>query len=80
MMMKNKKIILVVIIILAVILGTLKICSSYLFNNSDNGITNGKVELINHLQSIEDKDERKNQIDYSVEQNIITQKEANELY
>ena len=76
--MKNKKIIIVVIIVLAILLGAFKICSSYLFNN--NGITDGKTELINHLKSIEDKEERKHQIDYSVEQNIITQKEANELY
>lgn len=78
-MMKNKKIIIVVIIVLAILLGAFKICSSYLFNNN-NGITDGKTELINHLKSIEDKEERKHQIDYSVEQNIITQKEANELY
>ena len=29
---------------------------------------------------MEDVNERKNQIDYSVQQNILTQQEANELY
>jgi len=32
------------------------------------------------LKSIEDVNERKNQINFSVQQNIITQEEANELY
>lgn len=77
--MKNKKVLLIVIIILAIILGAFKICSSYLFDDN-NKIVDGKSELINHLKSIEDKDERKTQIDYSVQQNIITQDEANELY
>ena len=39
-----------------------------------------KKDLITHLKSIEDVNERKNQIDFSVQQNIITQEEANELY
>ena len=77
--MKNKTLLLIVIIIFAIILGLFKICSSYLFNDN-NKIVDGKSELINHLKSIEDKDERKEQIDYSVEQNIITQDEANQLY
>lgn len=77
--MKNKKVLLIVIIILAIILGAFKICSSYLFDDN-NKIVDGKSELIDHLKSIEDKDERKTQIDYSVQQNIITQDEANELY
>ena len=52
---------------------------NYLYNQ-DGTITDGKSELINHIKSIEDVNERKNQIDYSVQQNILTQQEANELY
>ena len=83
--MNNKKviisIILVVLIIVAIGFGIFKATHNedYLYN--ENGtITDGKSELINHLKSIEDVNERKNQIDFSVQQNIITQQEANELY
>ena len=85
MTMNNKKviisIILVVLIIVAIGFGIFKATHNedYLYN--ENGtIIDGKSELINHLKSIEDAKERKNQIDFSVQQNIITQQEANELY
>ena len=83
--MNNKKaiiiIILVILVIVAVGVGIFKSTYSenYLYN--ENGtITDGKSELINHLKSVEDTNERKSQIDFSVQQNIITQQEANELY
>ena len=85
MKMKNKKtiiiLILLVLVIVAVVFGIFNAThnDNYLYN--ENGtITDGKSELINHLKSIEDVNERKNQIDFSVKQNIITQQEANELY
>lgn len=80
-MMKNKKILIliIIIIILAIIFSFFKIRKSYLFND-DNSVTDGKTELINRLEKIDDKEERKKQIDYSVEKKIITQKEADELY
>ena len=83
--MKNKKvivgIILAVLIIVAIGFGIFKAThnENYLYNQ-DGTITDGKSELINHIKSIEDVNERKNQIDYSVQQNILTQQEANELY
>lgn len=80
--MKNKKILaltIVIVVLCAIGFGVYKVSTSYLFNQ-DGTITDGKQDLINHLKSIEDMEERKNQIDFSVEQNIITQKEANELY
>lgn len=80
--MKNKKFLIVAIIILiigAIGFGVFKIYSSYLFN-LDGTITDGHAELINKLNGIEDKDERKEMIDASVERNFITQEEANELY
>ena len=78
----NKKYIIIaisIIIIIAVLFGIYKIASSYLFENGTE-IRDGKLELIEHIKSIEDDEERKNQIDYNVEQNLITQQEANELY
>ena len=68
-MKKNKKIIILIsiIIILAVIFSFFQIRKSYLFNADNNGI-------------IEDKEERKKQIDYSVKQKVITQEEADKLY
>ena len=78
----NKKYIIIaisIIIIIAVLFGIYKIASSYLFENGTE-ISDAKLELIEHIKSIEDDEERKNQIDYNVEQNLITQQEANELY
>lgn len=83
--MNNKKviisIILVVLVIVAVGFGIFKATHNedYLYNQ-DGTIVDGKKDLIEHLKSIEDKGERKNQIDFSVQQNIITQEEANKLY
>ena len=83
--MKNKKviisIILVILVIVAVVFGVFKAThnESYLYNQ-DGTIVDGKKDLINRLKSIEDVNERKNQINFSVQQNIITQEEANELY
>jgi len=76
--MKNKKII---IIICAVGFGILKARynPNYLYNQ-DGTIVDGHQELIEHLKSIEDAEERKKQVDFSLEQNIITPEEANELY
>lgn len=81
-MKKNKKIIILIsiIIILAVIFSFFQIRKSYLFNVDNNGIIDGKAELINRLEKIEDKEERKKQIDYSVKQKVITQEEADKLY
>lgn len=47
---------------------------------SDGSIQDGKKELINIIKSLDDIDERKRVIDDYVEFNMITQKEANELY
>lgn len=83
--MNSKKIIisiiLVILVIVAIGFGIFKAThnENYLYNQNGT-ITDGKSELINHLKSIEDTNERKNQIDFSVQQNIITQQEANELY
>ena len=82
----NKKkviisIILVILVIVAVVLGVFKAThnENYLYNQ-DGTVVDGKKDLINCLKSIEDVNERKNQINFSVQQNIITQEEANELY
>lgn len=80
--MKNKKIliiVLIVLILLAVIFGGYKIATSYLFNE-DGTISDDHADLIEHLKSVEDVEERKRQIDFSLEHNMITQKEATELY
>lgn len=83
--MNNKKtilfIILIILVLVAIGFGIFKAThnENYLYNEKGT-ITDGKSDLINHLNSIEDKNERKNQIDFSVQQNIITQQEANELY
>ena len=83
--MDNKKTIIIIIltllVIVAIVFGIFKAThnENYVYNQ-DGTIQDAKSELINHLKSIEDANERKNQIDFSVQQNIITQEEANEIY
>jgi len=80
--MKNKKILIVAIIIIiisAILFGIYKIYDSYLFS-SDGSIIDGHKELIERIKKIEDKEEKENIIDISLEKNFITQEEANELY
>lgn len=80
--MKNKKLLIIivsVILLLAIILGVYKVYTSALFNE-DGKISDGHSQLIEHLKSIEDKEERKKQIDFSIQSNIITQQEADLLY
>ena len=64
--MKNRKnviIVIAIIVIVAIGFGIFKISTSYLFN--ENGkIEDGHTQLINHIKSIENDAERKNQIDY----------------
>ena len=83
--MNNKKTIVIVLsvflVVCAIGFGIFKAThnENYLYNQNGT-VVDGKSELINHIKSIEDANERKNQIDFSVQQNIITQEEANELY
>lgn len=80
--MKNKKEIAILVIIIAIaIIGVVgyKISTSYLWS-PDGKAEDGKAELIQHIKSIEDPEERKEQVDFMLESNIITQAEANDLY
>ena len=76
----NGILILTIIIVLTVISALLlKYHEEFLFNK-DGTISNAHQELINHLKSIEDNQERKKQVDFSLQYNLITQNEAYELY
>lgn len=79
--MKNKKIVIFVLIVIltGLCFGVYTVLSSYLFN-MDGTITDGHQDLINKIKSVENVEQRKNMIDFSLEQNIITVQEANELY
>lgn len=84
-MKKNKVFIIgaiVVIIILGVVYGInimrVKL-GDYLFNK-DGTVVDGHADLIEHLKGIEDATERRKQIDFAVEKNIITEEEAETLY
>lgn len=50
----------------------------YLMKNGK--IPDGHTDSINALKDVEDAEERKRQIDFSLESNLITKKEANKLY
>ncbi len=77
----NKKYIIIaisIIVILAVLFGIYKVVSSYLFE--DGEITDAKLELVNHIKGLDNIEERKKQIDYSISQNLLTEQEAKDLY
>ena len=78
----NKKYIviaIVIMLIIAICFGIYKIASTYIFEKGE-GIQNSHEELLNHIKGIEDGKERQNQIEYSINQNLISEQEANELY
>lgn len=80
--MKNKKILIVaisIIIICAIGYGIYRVYHLYLFKENGS-IYDGHVALINDLKNVENEEERKKQIDFSLESNLITEKEANALY
>ncbi len=81
--MKSKKTVIIIaiicLVILAILLATFEVYNSYIFNN-DGTLSDAHTQVIEHLKNVKNKEERKKQIDFSVESNIITQEEANELY
>lgn len=83
--MNNKKviiaIILAIVLIVSIVFGIFKAThhEDYLYNQ-DGTVIDGKKDLIESIKKIENAEERKNKIDFSVEHNILTQQEANELY
>ena len=80
--MKNKKILIIsviILILLAIILGIYKVRTSYMYNE-DGTLSDAHTELIEHLKELENDEERRNKIDFCVEEKLITQEEANELY
>lgn len=83
--MNSKKIIYISLIIIALVILSVILYFSLiqptLIINHDGSITStGKNDLIVHLREIKDTESRKNQIDFALEQNLITQEEANSLY
>lgn len=79
----NKKIIIGVFIGIVIISAILYGIYTFFTTNGfakDGSIQDGKKELIEIIKSIEDVDERKRVIDDYLEFNMITQKEAKELY
>ena len=83
--MNSKKIIYISLIIIALVILSVILYFSLiqptLIINHDGSITStGKNDLIVHLREIKDTESRKNQIDFALEQNLITQEEANTLY
>lgn len=82
--MKNKKFIIILVIVIIAVATAFGVFMAthnpnYLYSE-DGKIEDGHKELIDHLKEIDDTEERKKQIDFSLEQNIITKKEAEELY
>ena len=68
-----------ILILSLICIGLIKYHESFLFME-DGTIQDAHYELINHLNSIENNLDRKKQIDYSLNHNLITIEEANELY
>lgn len=83
--MKNKKIIIIVsiliLVIVAVLYGVHNFYSSYMFNKDGtiSGTSNDLYKLYFEQLEKVSGDDKINLIKFGVEQNIITQKEADEL-
>lgn len=77
-MKKGLIVILVLLLFCAVGFGVYHYRSSYLFNE-DGTVSDGHQELINRLKEVDDDEEKNKQIDFSLQQNLITEEEANEL-
>ena len=83
--MKNKKIVIVfiiIVIIVAIITGIIKIMASYAFKGSlkqEIKIDDGDNKLINHLNKIENNEEKKEKVQWYLEANKITEQEAKEI-
>ncbi len=79
-MMKKKIIVFILaIVIIAICIGVYDVLNSYLFDK-DGKIIDSHEELIQHLKDIDDDNERKKQIDYVLEQNLLTEIEAKDIY
>lgn len=69
----------IIIIILAVVICIVKARSNYLYNE-DGTLTDGHAELIENLKKTEDEETKKKKTDFYLQQNILTQDEADEIY
>lgn len=82
MKQKTKVIIICIALCILVVLISLSIWASNttFLINQDGTLDNGRKEFIEFLRNIEDKEEREERVTFCLEQNMITQKEADELY
>lgn len=69
----------IIIIILAVVICIVKARSNYLYNE-DGTLTDGHEELIENLKKTEDEETKKKKTDFYLQQNVLTQDEADEIY
>lgn len=82
-MEKNRKfliIFIIIVVIVAIAFGAYEIVAQNFWKPDGNILEDGRVELIKKLKSIEDPTNRKEQVDFALESNLITQEQANELY
>ncbi len=83
--MKNKKIaiaFIIIVLITAILTGIYKIMTSYAFKgrpNQEIKIDDGDNKLINHLNKIENNEEKKEKVQWYLEANKITEQEAKEI-
>ena len=83
--MDKKKIIIIIAVIILIIaatgFGIFKATHNedYLYHQ-DGTVVDGKKDLIESIKGMNNFEERKNKIDFSVQHNILTQEEANSLY
>lgn len=81
--MKSKKILIILLIVVAISavgfgIFRAKYNENYLYNN-DGTIADGHKDLLEHLKNVQDKEEKEKQIKYALDNNLITQEEAEQL-
>lgn len=86
-MERNKKVIIIiftVIIICGILGGVYAFITTKKVEQNENipsgHVEDGKTQLIEKIKSVQDAEERKRQVDFALQYNIITQEEANRLY
>jgi len=70
----------VIIIVVAAIWGVYEVGNSVMFRNSGDVMTKEHNETIERIKSIEDKEIKKQGIDFYLNEDRIMQEEANVLY
>lgn len=79
MMHKRYMVLVILIIILIAILIGIKISNNSYIYEEDGKIQDSHKELVEHLKNLNNIDDKKNQVQFFLEYNLLTDEEAEEI-